>query len=88
LLFDFHDDVVYAREIEAGRFELGFRQSFLCFEFCYASGFFNDGAPLHRFSGEDQADAALFDDGVGIRAEADAHKHFLDVAETPGAAVD
>ena len=33
------------------------------------------------FVDKDLSDAALFDDGVGIRPQADAHEHFLNVAQ-------
>src|SRR4029077_15220613 len=88
LLFDFHDNVVDAREIDLGGFQLGFGEPFFGLEFRDAGGFFDDGAALHGFGGENQADAALLDDGVGVRPEADAHEHFLDIAEPPDAAVD
>ena len=88
LFFDFDDDVVDAREIDLRGFELGFRQPLLGFEFRDAGGFFDDGAALHGLGGENQADAALLDDGVGIRAQADAHEHFLNVAKPSDAAVD
>ena len=88
LLFDFDDDVVYAGQIHLGRFEFCFAEALFGFEFCYAGGFFDDGAALHRLGGEDLADAALFDDGVGVRPQADAHEHFLNVAQAADAAVD
>ena len=50
-------------------------------EFRDAGGFFDDGAALHRLGGQNLADAALLDDGVGIRTQADAHEHFLNVAQ-------
>ncbi len=80
LLLDFDDDVVDAGEIDLGGFELGFGKALLGLELRDAGGFLDDGAALHGLGGEDQADAALLDDSVGIRAEADAHEHFLDVA--------
>jgi hypothetical protein len=64
------------------------REALFGFEFRDAGGFFDDGAALHWFGGENQADAALLNDGVGVRAQADAHEHFLDVAEPSDAAVD
>src|SRR6202022_1733659 len=88
LFFDFDDDVVYAGEIHLGGFELGFGEAFLGLELGDAGGFFGDGAALHGFGGENEADAALLDDGVGIGAETDAHEHFLDVTQASDAAVD
>ena len=75
-------------EIDGRRLQLGFREALFCFELSDASRLFNDGAALHGLGGEDQADAALFDDGVGVWTQADAHEHLLDVAQAPGAAVD
>src|SRR5439155_7390934 len=69
-------------------FQFGFGKALLGLEFRDARGFFDDGAALHRLGGEDQPDASLFDDGVGVRAQSNAHEHFLDVAEPSHAAVD
>ncbi len=88
LFFDFDDDVVDAREIDFRGFQLGFGQTFFGLELGDAGSFFDDGAALHGFGGEDQTDAALFNYGVGIGAEADAHEHFLNVAQPRRAAVD
>src|SRR5438876_6160507 len=88
LLFDLHHDVVDAGEIDLRRFELGFRETLLSLEFRDASGFLDDGAALHGFRGENQTDTALLDNGVGVRAEADAHEHFLNVAKPSHAAID
>ena len=88
LFFDFDDDIVHAREIEFGGLELGFGEALLGLKFGYACGFFNDGAAFHGLGGEDEADAALFDDGVGIRTEADTHEHFLNITKSADAAVD
>ena len=81
LLLDFDYDVVYARQIDFGRFELGFREAFLGLEFGNAGSFLDDGAPLHRLGGENLPDAPLLDDGVGIRSEAYAHEHVLNVPQ-------
>ena len=81
LLFDFDDDVVDARKIDLRRFELRFRQALLGLELGDARGFFDDRAALVRLGRKDQPDAALLDDGVGIRTQADAHEHFLNVAQ-------
>ena len=81
LFFHFDDDVVHARKIQLGGFQLGFAEALLRLEFGDAGGFFDDGAAFHGLGGEDLADAALLDDGVGIGAESHAHEHFLNVAQ-------
>ena len=80
LLFHFNDDVVHARKIQLGRFELGFAQALLGLEFRDARGFFDDGAAFHGLGGKDLSDAALLDDGVRIGPEPNPHEHFLNVA--------
>ena len=88
LFLDFHHDVIDTREIHLGGFQLGFRKPLLGFEFGDTSGFFDDGATLHGLGGENQSDAALFDDGVRVRPQAHAHEHFLDIAEPSHTAID
>ena len=88
LLFDFDQDVVDAREIDARGFELGFGQAALGLVHRDARGLFDDRAAIHGLRIQDLADAALLDDGVGIGAQAHAHEEFLDVAETRDAAVE
>ena len=87
MFFDFHHDVVYAREIDFRRFQLGFGQALFGFELRYAGGFFDNRAALHRFRRENLPDAALLDDGVGIGAEANSHEHVLNVAQAGDAPV-
>ena len=88
LLFHFHENVVHAREIEFRGFEFRFRQAPLGLVHGDARGFFDDRAPVHRLRVQNLADAALLDDGVAIRAEADAHEKFLNVAQPRHAAID
>ena len=88
LFFDFDENVVDAREIDFRRLELGFGEALLRLVHGDAGGFFDDGAAVHGFGIQDLADAALLDDGVAVRAEADAHEDFLDVAQAGHAAVD
>ena len=87
LLFHFHNNVIHARQVQLGRFQLGFAQTLLGFEFRDARGFFDDGAAFHRLGGQNLSDAALFDDRVGIGTEAHTHKHFLNIAQTSHASV-
>ena len=58
-------------------FELGFGEAALGLVHGDAGGFFDDGAAIHGLGVEDLADAALLDDGVGIRAEAHGHEEFV-----------
>src|SRR6267142_1168297 len=81
LLFHFHHNVVHARQIQLRRLELRFRKPLFRLEFRHTRGFFDDRAPLHRLRRKNLPDASLFDDGVRIRPQADAHKHFLNVAK-------
>ena len=81
LLFDLHEYIVDAREIELGGLEFGFREPLLAFVFGYSGGFLDDGAAVRWLGTQNLADTALFDDGIGIRPEADAHKQFLNIPE-------
>ena len=85
---DFFEDVEDTGEILLGAFELGFGETAFGFEAGDAGSFFDDGAAVSGAGGEDLADAALLDDGVGFRSEAGAHEDVLDVAETGLLAVD
>ena len=88
LLFDFDENVVDARKIDFRGFEFRFGEAPLRLVHRDSGGFFDDGAAVHRLGIQDLADAALLDDGVAVRTEADAHENFLDVAEARHAAVD
>ena len=66
LLFDFDHDVVDTSEIEFGGFELGLAETLFGLVLGDAGGFFDNGAAFHGLGGENLADAALFDNGVGI----------------------
>ena len=74
--------------MSARGFELGFGQALLGLELGDAGGLFDDGAAVGGLGAEHLADAALLDDGVGVRAQADAHEEVLNVAQARGAAVD
>ena len=88
LLFDFDENIVDAGKIELGGLELGFGEAALGLVHGDAGGFFDDGAAVHGLGVEDEADAALLDDGVGIGAEAHGHEEFGDVAEADRATVE
>ena len=85
---DFFQDVVDARQVLLGAFELGFGQAFARLEPGDAGGLLDHRAAVLRLGAENLADAALLDDGVALRAEAGAHENVLDVAQAGGAAVD
>ena len=88
LLFDLDVDIVHARQIQLGRFQLGLGQALLGFVLGDAGGFLDDGAAVGRLGAEHLPDAALLDDGVGVRAQPDAHEEVLDIAQTGGPAID
>ena len=85
---DFLQDVVDARQILLGAFQLGFGQALAGLELGDAGGLFDDRAAVLRLGAENLADAALLDDGVAFRPEAGAHEEVLDIAQAGGAAVD
>ena len=85
---DFFQNVVHARQVLLGAFQLGFRQPLARFELGDAGGLFDHRAAVLRLRAEDLPDAALLDDGVAFRAQAGAHENVLDVAQAGRAAVD
>src|ERR1019366_3360007 len=85
---DFVEDVVDAGEILLRVFEAGLRQALARFELGDAGGLFNDGAAVCGLAAEDLTDAALLDDGVGLRAETGAHEDVLNIAQTTELAVE
>ena len=85
---DFLQDVVDARKILLGAFQLGFGQALLGLEPGDSGRFFDDRAPVLRLGTEDLPDTTLLDDGVAFRPEAGAHEQVLDVAQAGGAPVD
>ncbi len=85
---DLFEDVVDARQILLGAFQLGLGQALAGLELGDAGGLFDDRAAVLRLRAENLADAALLDDGVAFRAEAGAHEEILDIAQAGGAAID
>ena len=85
---DFLEDVEDSRKVLFGAFELGFGEAAAALVFRDTGGFFEHGAAVLRFGGENLPDAALFDDGVAFRTEAGAHEDVLNVPEARLAAVD
>ena len=88
LLFDFDVNVVDAGKIDLRGFQLGFGKTPLGLELRDSGGFFDDRAAVGRLRAENLADAALLDDGVGVRSQADAHEQILNVAQPRHAAID
>ena len=85
---DFLQNVVDARQVLLGAFQLGFGQPLARLELGDAGGFFDHRAAVLRLGAEDLPDAPLLDDGVALRPQAGAHEDVLDVAQARGAAVD
>ncbi len=85
---DLFEDVVYARQVLLGAFELRLRQPLPGFELGDAGRFLNDRAPVLRLRAQNLPDAALFDDRVALRTQAGSHEEILDVAKAGHPAVD
>ena len=81
LLVDFKDDVVDAREILLGGFELQLGRPAPRLVFRDAGGFFDQHAPIGRPRGQNQPDLALLDDGVGLGPQPRVHQQFVNVSE-------
>jgi hypothetical protein len=80
LFFDFHEDIVDPREIDFRGLKFGFGEALLGFELGDSRSFFDYGAAVGGLRAQNLSNAALFDDGVRIGAETDAHKQFLYIA--------
>ena len=81
LFFDLHINVVHAGKIHLRGFELGFRQALLGLELGNAGSLFDDGPPVGGLRAKHLPDPPLLDDRVGVRAQANAHKQLLNVAQ-------
>ncbi len=88
LLFDFEHDVVDARQVLLGGFELQFCGSPARAVLRDSSGFFDQLAPICRTRTENHPDLALLDDRVGLGTEPGVHQELVNVAETTHGAVD
>ena len=88
LLLDLEHDVVDARQVLLRRLELQLRGAPARLVLRDAGGFLDQLAPIGRARAEDQADLALLDDRVGLRAEPGVHQQVVDVAQPAGLAVD
>ena len=88
LLFDFEHDVVDARQVLLGGFELQFCRPSARAVLRDPGGFFDQLAPVCRTRAEDHADLALLDDRVGLGAEPGVHQELVNVAEAAHGAVD
>ena len=88
LAVELEDDVVDAREILAGRFDLQFGGAAAALELRYARRFLQELPPLHRARPQHLTDLALLDDRVRLDAHARVHQQVLDVAQPAHPAVD
>jgi len=88
LAADLFQNVEHAGQILARPFELRLGKPPFGLEPADAGGLFDDVATVQRLGRKDLTDAALLDDGVGLRAEARSHEKVLDVAQPRLAAID
>ena len=88
LLFDLEHDVVDARQVLARRFELELRRAAAGLVAGDAGRFLDQLAAIGRPRAQNEANLALLDDGVGLRAEARVHQQFVHIAQAADLAVD
>ncbi len=88
LLVHLEDDVVDPGEVLLRRFELQLRGAPPGLVLRDAGRFLNQLTAIGRPRAEDQADLALLDDGVRLRAEAGVHQQFVHVPQPADLAVD
>src|SRR5206468_908867 len=82
LLVDLEDDVIDAQQVLLRRFELQLGGAPPRLVLRDAGGLFDELTAIRRTRAEDQADLALFDDGVRFRAETGIHQELVHVAQT------
>src|SRR5271169_1379670 len=78
---DLVEDVVYASKVQLRVLEAGLGQALLGLELRDSGSLFQNRSAISGAATEDLADASLFDQGVGLWAEAGAHEEFLNVAQ-------
>ena len=88
LAFDFIEHELGLGEVLIGAFEFAESFFFALLEAGDTGGFFEDLAAVLRVGVEECGDAALFDEGVGIDADAGVEEHFADVLEAGDLVVD
>ena len=88
LLFDLEHDVVDAGQVLPRGFELELRRAAAGLVPGDAGRFFDQLAAIGRPRAQDQANLALLDDGVRLRAEARVHQQLVHVAQAADLAVD
>jgi len=88
LLLHLEDDVVDAREILPGGFELQLRRAAARLVLGHAGRFLNQLTAIGRPRAQDHADLALLDDRVGLRAQAGVHQQIVDVSQPAHLTVD
>ena len=84
---DLFQNVVHARQILLGAFQLRLREALASLELGDAGGLFDHTPAVLRLGAEDLPDASLFDDGVALGAETRPHENILDIAQARRAAV-
>jgi len=87
LRFDFFDDVVQPLDIYFCCLHFTDSSIFTAFVFGDSRGVFDKQSSIFRLRFHHIGHAALLDQRVGPRADAGAHKEFLDVQETTGHAI-
>ena len=88
LFVDLEHDIVDAKEILPCGIELELGGPPPRLVFGDARGLFDQLTAIGRATAENQSDLALFDDCVGLRAEARVHQQLVDIAQPAGRAVD
>ena len=88
LLFDLEHDVVDAGQVLPRGFELELRRAAAGLVPGDAGRFFDQLAAIGRPRAQNEANLALLDDGVRLRAEARVHQQFVHVAQAADLAVD
>ena len=88
LLLDFLEDELALGEVLVGLLEFAEGFFFALFEAGDAGGFLEDFAAVVGVGFEEGRDAALFDEGVGVDADAGVEEELADVLEAGGLVVD
>src|SRR5579871_3978201 len=88
LLFDFVDDIAGPLQVLVDPFQLAEGLDLLGLESADPGCFFEDGTPLPGRGLQEDIDAPLLDDAIGIRAGPTAEEELLDVFEPAGLLVD
>src|SRR5579884_1884554 len=88
LLFDFIENVAQASYVLLDALQAAQRFDFLGFEAADAGGFLKDGAAVLGRGLQEDIDAALLDDAIGVAAGATAQKEVLNILQAADLIVD